>query len=201
MDQAQGSEAQKKKSGALKWILMGCGGILLLGAIGLGAIAYIFYRGATSNPAEAELVATEILPIEIPAGFKGLFSMNMMGMKMAALRSGDNRSREQSVITLMTMPGGKANQEAMRKRMQENLERQGGAGFDATQLRGNETFRFRGADIQGQVRAGGARGRPGTLQYSFTLDGKNGEFILLTVSGNEEQITHEWVQNLLDSVK
>jgi hypothetical protein len=200
MDQPMGSESAKKKSGALKWILFGCGGILLLVAIGLGGIAYIFYRGANTDPAEAELIATEILPIEIPAGFKGRFSMNMMGMKMAALGSGGNRSGDQSVIMLMTMPGGKANQEAMRKRMQENLERQGGASFGDTQLRASETFRFRGSDIQGQVR-GGARGRPGTLQYSFTLDGKDGEIVLLTVSGNEEQITHEWVQNLLDSVK
>src|SRR5262249_47955807 len=148
MDQPTGSESPKKKSGVLKWILLGCGGVILIVVVGLGTVGYILYRNvANSDPAGAELVATEILPIEIPSGFKGRFSMNMLGMKMAALGSGETRSRDQSVILLMKMPGGKANQEAMRKRMLENFERQGGSGLGSAQFRANETFHFRGADI------------------------------------------------------
>ena len=126
-------EISKKKSGVLKWILLGCAGLVIIVVAALGVIGYLAYKTFNTDPAEAELAAQEILPLDIPAGFSGRFSMSMMGMKMATLGSSDD-----SRIVLMVMPRSKASPEAMRKQMLDNLARQGQAQAEYGERRASE---------------------------------------------------------------
>jgi hypothetical protein len=200
MDEMMPDGTPKKKSGVLKWVLMGCGGLVLVVVIALAVVGYMFYRNINTNPAEAAGVAQEILPIKIPAGFKGQFAMNAFNMKMATLASSDGNPRNRSTIVLMAMKGGNA--DAMQKAIADNMARGGQTTSDVSEQRPNETFRFRGADVPAQVRAGPVRrgGDPNAVQYSIALPGKSGDVVMLMVNGSDQEITHEWVQNLLDSV-
>jgi hypothetical protein len=201
MDEMMADGTPKKKSDVLKWVLMGCGGLVLLGVIAIVA-GYFFVRNAfNSNPAEAVKVAQEILPIKIPAGFQGVVAMNAFNMKMATLSSSEGDPRNRSSIVLMAMKGGSA--DAMQKAILDNMARGGQTTTDASEQRPNETFRFRGTDVQAQVHAGPLRrgGDPASVRYTLALPGKSGEAVMLMASGTEQEISHEWVQNLLDSVQ
>src|SRR5262245_7979500 len=116
--------APRKSGGIFKWVLLGCGGILLIGAAVIGFIGWKAYQSFSADPVKVEATAKTILPFETPAGFRGQFAMDMMGVKMAALGSQGTEGPAGSII-LMTIPGGKGNQEQLKRQMNENLEKQG----------------------------------------------------------------------------
>jgi len=198
MDQATGNELPRKKSGVLKWVLLGCGGLLVLGLVILGVVGYFAYRSFNMDPAQAEAAANDIQPLTIPADFKGQFSMSMMGMKMATLESGARGDPNNSRIVLMQMPNTRADQDAVRKQMIDSMERRGGY-QSFLNRRPDETFRLRGADIQAQVNS--RSDKSNSVQYTLVFQGTSGKTVMLMVSGDENRITHEFVQMLLDSVK
>jgi len=202
IDQSGFNQPEKKKSGALKWVLLGCGGLLILVAAGAGIIAYLAYRSVNTDPAEAQALAQEILPIDVPEGFTGGFSMNMLGMKMAVLSDGSPGTRDgRDSIVLMEMPTGQANNEAARERMLENMSRRGGVNFGVSNVeRRTDTFHYRGGDIQAQVQEG-SRNNTDFVQYSFALNDKAGRPVVLMANGSPQKVTHDWVQRLLDSVR
>jgi hypothetical protein len=199
VDQSGWNEPPKKKSSAWKWVLLGCGGLLILFAAGAGIIGYLAYRSVNTDPIEAQALAQEILPIDIPQGFTRGFSMNIVGMKMAALSTASPGTRNGSSIVLMQMPGNPANQEAARQRMMDNMARRGGVTFGSGAQHRTDTFHVRGADVQAQVEEG-SRDNSDFVQYSFALTGKSGQPVVLMANGGSQQITHDWVQHLLDSV-
>lgn|SRR5262245_17083693 len=201
MSQVSGGETPKKKSGILKWVLLGCGGLLVVGVAVVGVIGYLAYRSFNMDPAEAESVAQSILPLEIPSGFRGRVSISTMGMRMATLDApSDGGRNSRSSIVLIEMQGGRSNQnqDAMRQEILDRLAREGN--YEAyLNRRPDETFRLRNMDIQAQVKERG--NQSGSLQYTFVLEGKNGKVVMLMVGGDEKLVTHEWVQGLLDTVK
>lgn len=188
----------KKSGGIFKWVLLGCGGIVLIGAAVIGFIGYQAYKSFSTDPAKVEASAQEILKFDPPAGYRGQMAMSMMGFKMIALGS---QTEHGSMIMLMTIPGGKGNQEQLKTQMNANLEKQGQANASVEQ-RPAEKFKVRGQDINAQVnlvtpKQGGAP----MLQYMLAPDGANGDTVLLVIQGGEKSITHDWVQKFLDTVK
>src|SRR6185295_9928328 len=122
MDQPVANQAPRKSGGgALKWVLLGCGGLLLLVVAFFGISGYLVYRSFNTDPTKVEATAQEILVFEKPAGYKGAFSMSVMGVKMAALMADGGAGGS---IVMITMPG-KANQEQLRAQMRANMEKQG----------------------------------------------------------------------------
>jgi hypothetical protein len=199
MNQPNGTTPQKS-GGVLKWVLLGCGGIVLLGVAFFGIMGYMAYKSFNTDPAKVEASAHEILPFEKPAGYKGVFSMSMMGVKMATLISGTPGQAGSGSIVLVTMPG-KGNQEQLRAQMRANMEKQGQS-QEIVEKRKNETFKVRGKDVDATVDVTIPKGSDGRmLSYTIPVDDASGNTVLVMLSGPEKQADHDWVQKFLDSVK
>ncbi len=201
MDQPVSNQPPKKSGGALKWVLIGCGGVILLGVAFFGIMGYLAYRSFNTDPAKVETAAQEILTFQKPEGYKGAFSMSMMGMKMVWLTSGTPGQPGAGTIALVTMPGGKANQDQLRAQMRQNMEKQGQS-QEVVEKRKNETFKVRGQDVDASVEVTVHKGHDDRmLQYTMVVDGASGNAVLLVLNGPEKQADHAWVQKFLDTVK
>jgi hypothetical protein len=200
MNQPVANQPPKKSGGALKWVLLGCGGIILLGIAFFGIMTYLAIKSFNTDPAKVEAAAQEILPFEKPSGFNGMFSMSMMGVKMAALGTGGS-DQQGAGLVLLTMPGGKANQEQLRAQMRSNMEKQGRS-QEILEKRKSESFKVRGKEVDADVEVTIHKGHDERmLQYTMVLDGPTGNPVLAVLSGPEKQADHGWVQKFLDSVK
>jgi hypothetical protein len=201
MDQPVSAQPPKKSGGALKWILLGCGGIIFLGVALIGVMTYLAYKTFSKDPAQVEAAAQEILVFEKPAGYKGVFSMSMMGVKMATLMKGAAGQPDVASIVLMAMPAGKVDPEQLRGQMRANMEKQGHS-QEVVEKRKKETFKVRGKDVESSVDVTVHKGSDGRmLQYEMVLDGSGGGPVLLVLSGPEKDADHAWVQKFLDTVK
>jgi hypothetical protein len=190
----------KQSRKLLKWMLLGCGGSILLVAVLLGISGYFFVvRNMSTDAAKAESVAHEILPFEKPPGYTWQMSMVMFGMKSAMLVSHPDGGGAGGGIVLISMPKGA--QEEFRKQMRSNLQKQGYGKAVSEQLPG-ETFRIRGRDTPAQVAILSPKDSSwNALQYTIELDGSSGDLVTLSITGSEQQTSHDWVQKFLDSVK
>jgi len=198
MDQPMGNPPPKKSGGALKWILIGCGGIIFLGVAFVGVSVWLVSRAFNTDPAKVEAAAKEIVPFETPAGFKGTFSMSI-GFKMAALMAG--QSGEGGMIVLMTVPGGKQNEAQMRRQMKENMEKQGKS-QEVVEKRKNEKFKVRSQEVEASVDVTSGQGsEERSLQYTLVTENAAGSTVLMMISGPEKKMDHDWVQKFLDTVK
>jgi hypothetical protein len=198
------NEPPKKGGGWLKWTLIGCGGLLVLGAIIVGIAAYYLSQNATmsNDPAAVETIAQEILQFEKPEEFKGVMAGSILGWKMAVLAAPGSQDLERGGIMLMSIPVAMNTKQA-EQQLKEAIKGQGGPGQDeVTEQLPAETFKVRGEDVTAQVGVtGGGDGKPRTLQYSMTFKGASEGLVLLMIGGPEEMDTHDWVQNFLDTVR
>ncbi|HEX5000323.1 MAG TPA: hypothetical protein VFY29_19025 [Terriglobia bacterium] len=195
-------EPPKKSSSYLKWGLIGCGGLLALAAIVAGVLFYLVFNRMTMDPQGVEAVAQQILRFEKPEGFKGIWSMSMMGVKLAVLGHPEGSDPREEMIVLMEFPGS-ANSEEMRNRFREAMKNQGQADDEeVAEQRPSETFMVQGAETEARVTLlGGRAGGRKSLQYMLTLQSVSGKPALVVINGPEDVITHEWVQNFLNSVQ
>jgi ribosomal protein L21E len=195
------SNPPKKSGGALKWILLGCGGILLIGAAFIGIMGYLAYRSFNTDPVKVEAAAQEILTFQKPEGFRGVASVSIAGFRTATLCSGAAGQPGNSCLVLVTMPGGRTNQEQMRAKMKENMEKQGQS-QEVVEKRKAETFKVRGKDVDAGVDVTVHKGASDRmLQYTLTVDNASGNAVIVLLTGPEKQADHEWVQKFLDTVK
>ena len=201
MDQPVANQPPRKSGGVLKWVLLGCGGIVLLGVALFGIMGYLAYRSFSTDHAKVEADAQSILSFEKPAGYKGVFAMSMMGVKMASLTSGEANKPGAGSIVLVAMPGGQANQEQIRAQMRENMEKQGQR-HDVVEKRKSETFKVRGKDVESSVEVTAVKGSDAhNLQYTLSVDSAAGTPVMLVINGPENTTDHTWVQKFLDTVK
>jgi hypothetical protein len=193
------NEPPKQGGGWLKWALIGCGGLLLIAAIVIGIGLYWVSRNMSIDPTQVEAAAQEILQFEKPAGYQGVMSMSMMGMKVAMLASPSGPNG--GVIMLMALPAGIANTEDVQRQMRETMRQQGRGFQDVTEQRPSEMFTVRGEPVEAQVGAGGGDGAEKHIQYTLTAKNAANAPVLVLVGGPESMVTHEWVQDFLDTVK
>ena len=64
-----------------------------------------------------------------------------------------------------------------------------------------ETFQLRGKAISAQVTRFTPAGGHRKLFYVFLLKGRSEGTLRLSISGPENDATHDWVQGILDTVK
>jgi hypothetical protein len=197
MNQPMPVSQQPRSGGALKWVLLGCGGLVFLAVAFFAVAGYLVARNFSTDPAKAEATAQEIVTFEKPDGFKGAFSMSVMGLKMVMLAKGDPKASEGSMIMLGSFPIGQQNQEQYQTQINESMKQQG-HGQDVTEQRAPETFKVRGKDVVAQVVVAGPAK---LLRYTLNFDGGNGRMITISVQGPEKTTDHAWVQKFLDTVK
>jgi len=189
---------QKKKSSVLKWILIGCGSLTLIGVIIIGAAVYFASRVMTMNPAKVEAVAQEILSFDKPQNFKGLLSLDTSAIKMAMF-IGTDSANPGSMLILAS--GG--SMDAMQQQMHQAMEQRGGGKMRVSEKLDDEKFQAQGKEVPAVVSLAqqGGDNTPRLLQYMMTLSGPRGNEVVLMIIGNEKIATHEWVQQFLDTVK
>jgi hypothetical protein len=192
MDQSEEymSQPPKKKSSTLKWVLIGCGGLVVLAVIAI-----------TMDPAKVEAAAQAILPFDNSQGFTGSFSMDIAGTKMVTLmdKSGPQPG---AMLFLASLPSG-GNEDATQKQMLQSMEKRGGGKMNVAERRPDETFHAQGTDVTAKVNIlqRGGDNAPRQIQYVLALRGTSGKPVITMFMGREETTTHEWVQQFLDTVK
>jgi hypothetical protein len=211
--------AQKRKSRWLKWALIGCGGLALVGIIVAVVGGYLLYRTAQNamDPAKVEATAQEILTFEKPEGFSGAFSpTSIVGMKIAILTHSRNGAE-------FTLAESGVNLDArMLKEAEETMDQR--RNLRVKKRLPNEIFHAQGREVVAVVssveadsgatfplrlrRRGDADhekdngGRPdGLIRYTMTLRGASGGHAMLMFMGHDGTITHNFVQKFLDTVK
>jgi hypothetical protein len=201
MDQFNDNIQPKKKSSALKWTMIGCGGLVALAVIIVGIGFYFFSQMVTTNPVKVEVAAQEILSFDKPQGFKGGFSMNTAAMKIVTFVGADASERG-STLVLASLPPG-SNQESMQQNMLTAIEQRGNGKMHITENRPSEEFRVQGKDATSLVDLvqQGGDSAPRLLRYAITLHGSSGNMVVLMLMKSEQTATHEWVQRFLDTVK
>jgi hypothetical protein len=200
MNQPELSHNRPKQGSPLKWILLGCGGLVLLIVAGFGVMGYMVARNFSTDPAKVDAAAQEILKFEKPAELKGVTSMSMMGFKMATYAPQDGKDGN-LFLMVATFPGGSQNQAQYQQQIDANLKQQGHSQEGAERLP-NETFKVRGSDVTAQVTAmkdqnTGAR----SLHYMIMLEGDAKKMVMVAIGGSEKTADHAWVQKFLDTVK
>jgi hypothetical protein len=197
------NEPPLKKSRWLKWTLIGCGGLLLIGAGIVSIAGYYFFKNPpiVNDPQSVEAVAQEILQFELPAGYKGHLASSMFGMKMAYIAAPDNPGPEFRGIVLMAMPGLMDTEQAQRQ-LRESMNSGSQRDEGDTEQRPSETFVVRNESVSAKVAVTSVADYSSPLfQYSFVLKNSSGHTVLMTVFGSEDEITHDWMQNVLNTVK
>ena len=195
------NQPPRQSGGALKWILLGCGGLMLLVVAFFAVSGWAVYRSFNTDPAKVDAAAQEILTFEKPAGFKGIGSMSMMGFKMATYGPEDVKKDGAMFLMVASVPSGKQNQAQYQQQIDANMKQQGHSAEGAERLP-NETFKVRGSDVTAQVSAmkdqnSGAR----TLHYVMMIESDSKKMVMITIGGNEKTADHAWVQKFLDTVK
>jgi hypothetical protein len=193
--------AREEKSNTWKWLLVGCFGFLLLGGGTAAFMGWQMYKSFSMKPADVEAVAQKILPFEKPEGYEGKFSMAMMGVNMVMLAS-QGKPESSGMIMLMTIPGGKNNRDALRKSMNDNMERQNAGKDISSQKLAPQSFKVRGENTPAEVQKfDHKQGGEASLQYTLYVTSAKGDLVLVNVTGPETTTTHDWVQKFLDTVK
>jgi len=196
-----GPHAPRQSGGALKWILLGCGGLMLLIVAFFAVSGWAVYRSFNTDPAKVDAGAKEILTFEKPAGLKGVGSMSMMGFRMATYGPEDPKKDGGVFLMVASFPTGKQNQAQYQQQIDANMKQQGHSAEGAERLP-NETFKVRGGEVTAQVSAmkdqkTGAR----SLHYMLVLEGDSKKMVMITIGGSEKTADHAWVQKFLDTVK
>jgi hypothetical protein len=201
MNQPELSQNRPKQSSPLKWILLGCGGLVLLIVAGFGVMGYVVYRNFNTDPARVEAAAQEILAFEKPAGLKGAASVNMMGFKTATFVPEDPKQDGAAMLMVATFPAGKQNQDQFQQQIDANMKQQGHSREGAERLP-PETFKVRGNDVTAQVTAVKDQNSDArSLTYMLTFESKPGKIVMVTIAGKDKAVDHAYVQKFLDTVK
>ena len=192
--------APKKSGGALKWILLGCGGLIFLAVAFFAVTGYLVYRGMNTDPAKVETSAKEIMAFQKPEGFNGVFSMSMMGLKMAMFMKTPGDESNGSLM-IGSFPSGGQSREQFQAQIQQNMKQQGHSA-EITEKRPAETFKVRGQDVTADVGLVSPKdAEVKVIQYTLTVDAASGKMGMIMISGPEKTFDHAWVQKFLDTVK
>jgi len=187
--------------GALKWILLGCGGLMLLVVAFVAVSGWAVYRSFDTDPAKVDAAAKEILTFDKPAGLKAVGSVSMMGFKTATYGPEDPKNKEGATMLMVSsFPTGKQNQAQYQQQIDANLKKQGHSQEGAERLP-NETFQVRGNDVTAQVSALTDKNTSARSRHYMLLIESSGKTVMIMVLGSEKTIDHAWMQKFLDTVK
>lgn len=175
-----------KKSGAGKWIAIGCLIPLLL-MLGISVAVFFFgYKFIKKNfvvdPSRAEETARGIMEYRFQAGSQGLFAMNIMGMEMAAVQS--KRTPPEASLILASFPPFMASQadENFNRSVRENFSNRRDVEIQSTRrmkrrLCGQKVT----VVVQKGTMDGGTRHRRPLTSYQTTVEHKSNRLFVLVM--------------------
>ena len=193
-------QAPRKKSNVLKWVLIGCGSITLVGMIGIGLIVYFVSQAVTLDPVKVEEMARKIFPMETPAGMKGIAGWSVWGVEGAILGS-DQSAAGGKGLFIMSFPPEMSKDEMQRQMDEKISDQEQEQGAQVEQKK--ETFTIRGQEIEGQVtvfQEGEGEDAPRNVQV-LILTKEGDRTVMIVFVGSEAEVTKEYVQANLDTVK
>ena len=196
----EATESQpKKKSGALKWVLIILGGLCGLcccGIIGAGIYGY----SATGMSFDAGVGRTrtqEIADIQMPAGMEPKFSMSLAGQfKMIMWMSGDG----QNGMVILVEGQGNVSKEELRRSIDEQMQKQGQQGKIVIEKRETKTYTIRGEETTFEIARGKAEGRE-IWQVSGGFPSKSGGQAVVLMMLPVDQYDEAAIDQIITSIK
>lgn len=192
--------APKKKSGALKWVLIILGGLCGLCCCGIvGAAIYGYNQiGMSFDPQVARTRTQEIADIEVPEGMEPKFSMSMMGMmKMAVWVGGEDGSG--GMFMLIEGKQG-VSKEQLRQSIDEQMKKQGQQGNISIEERKTKTYTVRGEETSFEIAKGKAEGRD-IWQVSGDFASKEGGRAVILMMLPADKFDEEDIDGVIESIK
>lgn len=184
----------------VKWVAIGCGGMLLL-TIGLIAGLFFFIQrsfNVSTDSQQAEQSARQMMDYTIPGGSQGVVSLNISGMEFAGVTGNDGKV----FLMLGKLPASmQASSDQIQAEIQKNLEQQQGS-FTIKEKR-TESRQLCGQTVSVTI-AEGARGAGQesvpAIAYQTTVKHQDTLFIVSLVSSeaNAPQTLADTVFNSLN---
>lgn len=169
-------------------------GTLLL-CCGGGGFLYWGYKqfNFTMNPAKVREIANGMLDVTIPEGYTPAMGMDMKQFNLAMAMFADEK-QNRGIVLVKHPPGADIN-------TQDNAVKEAKGDRDFTVEKTEEkTFKLNGEDFKFVVQEGKDKNGKTMRQFMGDLDGKSGK-VALMFFGNQENVTEEEFQKLLDTVK
>jgi hypothetical protein len=124
------SPEAKTTGNVLKWIGIGCGGLLVLAIAGIAGMFFLAkqFLNLSFDSQKAEQTASSIMDYQIPGGGRGIMSMNVSGVEMAGVMSANNP--ESATLVLGKIPPAMQGSSAeFQESFQRSLNEQQGSTF------------------------------------------------------------------------
>lgn len=158
----------------------------------------ILEQSFSEDPAVAQEAAGEIATFDLPPGYEGAFSMNMLGFNLAAFSTDTG----EPVIMLMQFPGSaQLDSQEMEEQMRSAMDQQ--FSNDSIQLQevGSETVTIRGEETTLVIREGmDEENQVAMRQVSGTFQGNGGPAMLMIV-GPVDLWDESQIDAFIDSIR
>lgn len=185
-----------------KWIGIGCGGLLVLGMVGIVALVFFVQRATkmSFDSGEADEVARDIIDYEIPGGSQGFMSMDMGMFRVAGVMSQNTPEGTVLVVGELSEAAMQGNTSEMEEAMRRSMEQQ--QGTITVQGQRVEPHDICGQTVQmtileGQQTVGGQTETALSHQLFLVHEGQ-GIFVALTTTGEDAQGKAEQVLQSLE---
>lgn len=175
--------------------------VMILGGVGIYTLKQMFI----TDPAAVEKNLADTLECEVPAGYGGMFAMNMAGMKMSMIAPSGTMMGNNNVplmIIAMQLPPGADSAQAKRQ-MQQQMNQGGmGGGSMAVEKEDKLTVMIRGAEVAGQSQVGVQNGQK-MRQVVFMIDksATDPTQVMLMFMGNQSSFDDAAMNAFLKSIK
>jgi hypothetical protein len=186
----------KKKSSALKWVLIILGGLCGLCCCGIiGGVGYLgMQAGVSIDPATGRTRTQEITEIEMPAGFNPSFSMSVPGQMKMIFWMGPG-----GMIVLMEGQGN-VSKEDLRQRIDSEMKKQGNQGNIVIENRETKTYTIRGQETSFEIAKGKAEGKD-VWQVTGAFPSKSGGQAVIVMILPADQYDEAAIDKLINSIK
>ena len=180
-------------------MLVCCGGFAYLG--------WTVKDSFTNDPVKIREKAATIVDIDVPPELEPKIAGNLLVMQMVGY--GSKGSGDKAMLFLIQIPKSMVSgRDDAREQMQKQLEQQHSQRRGAKRLQGatpssreTRVFKIRGEDITFQiVKYDGSNGNPKSVEVVGLFESKGG-YCMLQLDADEDALTQEQIETMLQSIK
>jgi hypothetical protein len=175
-------------------LVLCCAGGAAVFLIGGPILGRAVSRTFVQDPAQAAKTGHEIVDYTLPPGYREMFAMNMVGIKMVAIAP-QEQSGNAMVLMLMQFPAGSnLSQEDMERQMQQAWSQQGQRGSVQMQVVGTQKVTIRGQTVTLTISEGSSGTSSATMRQAVGVFAGNNGLVMLMAMGDK----YRWDQAALD---